>query len=149
MTEDKGFVVKDHRRFKDGADEGEPEQETARDQAPAEETAAPSREDAAEPASSEPSEPPPSEEAGPEPPFFELTFTDFIVSLSSSVAVHLGLVADPSTGQTSQNLALAKQTIDLLGLLQEKTRGNLTEEEEKLFQSVLFDLRLQYVAACK
>jgi hypothetical protein len=149
MTEDKGFVVKDHRRFKDGADEGDAEQETARDQSPDEETAAPSGEDAAEPASSEPSEPPPSEEAGPEPPLFELTFTDFIVSLSSSVAVHLGLVADPSTGQTSRNLALAKQTIDLLGLLQEKTRGNLTEEEEKLFQSVLFDLRLQYVAACK
>ncbi|MBU1740340.1 MAG: DUF1844 domain-containing protein [Proteobacteria bacterium] len=82
-------------------------------------------------------------------PLPDLTFANFLVSLSTSVAVHLGLVAEPTTGRTQKDLALAKQTIDLLGLLQDKTRGNLTEEEDKLFQSFLFDLRLQYVNACQ
>jgi hypothetical protein len=138
MTEDKGFVVKDRRRFKDGADEVDSDRESQEDQGPAE-TAA---EESPQPETD-------TGPCGPDMPIPELTFMDFIVSLSSSVAVHLGLVADPSTGRTDQNLVMAKQTIDLLALLQEKTRGNLTEEEEKLFESILFDLRLQFVGACK
>jgi hypothetical protein len=150
MTEDKGFVVKDRRRFKDGVDDRDSDRAGQEDQRPAEPEAAEDQKGPAEPASTD--SPGPADESepfGPETPIPELTFMDFIVSLSSSVAVHLGLVADPTTGRTDRNLALAKQTIDLLALLQEKTRGNLTEEEEKLFQSILFDLRLQFVGACK
>jgi len=143
MSEDKGFVVKDRRRFKDGADDAESAEERTEDQKPAAEASTeppdrPDREPEDEPAG-----------AGPEMPLPELTFANFVVSLSTSVAVHLGLVAEPTTGQVQQDLALAKQTIDLLGLMQEKTRGNLTEEEDRLFKSILFDLRLQYVNACK
>jgi len=143
MSDDKGFVVKDRRRFKDGADDAEPAEERTEDQEPAAEATTepadrPDREPESEPAG-----------AGSEVPLPELTFANFVVSLSTSVAVHLGLVGEPTTGQVQKDLALAKQTIDLLGLLQEKTRGNLTEEEDRLFQSILFDLRLQYVNACK
>ena len=143
MSEDKGFTVKDRRRFKEGGEDAEAVEERTEDQegaaeASTEPTDRPDQEPEAEPCAE-----------GPEMPLPELTFANFVVSLSTSVAVHLGLVPEPTTGEVQQDLALAKQTIDLLGLLQEKTRGNLTEEEDKLFQSILFDLRLQYVNACK
>jgi hypothetical protein len=63
--------------------------------------------------------------------------------------LHLGEIADPSTGAPSINLPLARQTIDLLNLLEQKTRGNLTGEEERLFTQVLYDLRMRYVAKNK
>ncbi len=72
----------------------------------------------------------------------------FILSLSSSVLVYLGEVPDPTTGKITQNLEMARQTIDILGLLEEKTKGNLTEDEERLLKSVLFDLRMKYVQKC-
>lgn len=78
-------------------------------------------------------------------PLPEITFSSFIISLSSSAFVHLGDIPDPATGQIKKDLALAKQTIDLLGLLREKTRNNLSEEEEQLFDHLLYDLRMRYV----
>ncbi len=78
-------------------------------------------------------------------PLPEITFSSFIISLSSSAFVHLGDIPDPATGEIKKDLALAKQTIDLLGLLREKTRNNLLEEEEKLFDHLLYDLRMRYV----
>ncbi|MFZ5449179.1 MAG: DUF1844 domain-containing protein [Thermodesulfobacteriota bacterium] len=75
----------------------------------------------------------------------EITFPSFIFSLSSTAFVSLGAVPDPETGKTEKNLPLAKQTIDLLGLLREKTRNNLTQEEENLFDHLLYDLRMAYV----
>lgn len=78
-------------------------------------------------------------------PLPEITFSSFIISLSSSAFVHLGDIPDPATGQVKKDLALAKQTIDLLGLLREKTRNNLSEEEEQLFDHLLYDLRMRYV----
>ena len=80
--------------------------------------------------------------AGPLP---ELTFASFLISLSSSAFIHLGDMPDPVSGETDKNLPLAKQTIDLLGLLREKTRNNLLEEEDKLFDHLLYDLRMRYV----
>jgi hypothetical protein len=59
--------------------------------------------------------------------------------------VHLGDIPDPATGEINKNVALAQQTIDLLGLLREKTRNNLLEEEEKLFDHLLYDLRMRYI----
>ncbi len=75
----------------------------------------------------------------------EITFPSFIFSLSSTAFVSLGAVPDPETGKTEKNLPLAKQTIDLLGLLREKTRNNLTPEEDHLFDHLLYDLRMAYV----
>ena len=75
----------------------------------------------------------------------EITFPSFIFSLSSTAFVSLGAVPNPETGQMEKNLALAKQTIDLLGLLREKTRHNLTPEEDNLFDHLLYDLRMAYV----
>ena len=80
-----------------------------------------------------------------EVPLPDVNFASFIISLSSSAFVHLGDMPDPGTGETKKNIPLAKQTIDLLGLLREKTRNNLSEEEEKLFDHLLYDLRMRYV----
>ena len=76
----------------------------------------------------------------------EIDFTTFCVSLASSAFVHLGDIPHPESQKAEPNLVLAKQTIDLLGMLQAKTRGNLTGEEEKLLEHLLADLRLRYVA---
>lgn len=73
----------------------------------------------------------------------------FILSLSSSVLVHLGEVPEPESGSVQENLDLAKHTIDILNMLEEKTRGNLTSDEERLLKDVLFELRLKYVQKVK
>jgi hypothetical protein len=86
-----------------------------------------------------------SREAGGKMPQPEITFAAFLISLSSSAFIHLGDIPDPVTGEVKKDLALAKQTIDLLGLLREKTRHNLQEDEEKLFDHLLYDLRMRYV----
>jgi hypothetical protein len=78
----------------------------------------------------------------------EIDFATFILSLASSVLQHLGEVPDLD-GKTERDLPLAKQTIDLLALLQEKTKGNLDEPEDKLLCAVLYDLRIKYVDAGK
>jgi hypothetical protein len=80
-----------------------------------------------------------------EAPLPEINFASFIISLSSSAFVHLGDMPDLVTGEVQKNIPLAKQTIDLLGLLRDKTRNNLLEEEEKLFDHLLYDLRMRYV----
>ncbi|MBP1715820.1 MAG: hypothetical protein H6Q42_4023, partial [Deltaproteobacteria bacterium] len=79
----------------------------------------------------------------------EIDFSSFVFSLSTSALLHLGEVPDPVTRKIEKDLALAKQTIDILGLLQEKTRGNLTADEEKLLENLLADLRWRYVREAK
>jgi hypothetical protein len=79
----------------------------------------------------------------------EIDFTTFVISLGSSAFVHLGEVPHPESQELAPNLLLAKQTIDILGMLQAKTRGNLTPEEEKLIEHLLLDLRLRYVERSK
>lgn len=76
-----------------------------------------------------------------------LDFSTFILSLSTSVLMNLGLVENPVTGKTEKEPAVARQTIDLITLLKEKTKGNLTEDEGKLVDNVLHELRLWYVKA--
>jgi hypothetical protein len=78
-----------------------------------------------------------------------LDFGTFIMSLASSVLVHLGEIEHPEHNAAQQNLALAKQTLDILAMLREKTRGNLTKEEGELLEHLLYDLRMKYVAAKK
>jgi len=84
-------------------------------------------------------------EAPKDLPVPEITFTSFLISLGSSAFIHLGDIPDPATGEVKKDVPLAKQTIDLLGLLREKTRNNLLEEEEKLFEHLLYDLRMRYI----
>lgn len=76
-----------------------------------------------------------------------IDFMTFVLSLGSSAMVHLGNSPHPETGDRRPNLALARQTIDILAMLQEKTVGNLTGEEERILGSLLTDLRIVYVSA--
>ena len=78
-----------------------------------------------------------------------IDFATFVLSLSHSALMHLGEAPDPETNKLGTNLALAKQNIDLLGLLEEKTKGNLTGDEERLLAQVLFDLRMRFVERSK
>ncbi len=76
-----------------------------------------------------------------------IDFYTFVLSLGSSAFIYLGDAPNPESGEAmAANLPLAKQTIDLLDMLREKTRGNLTAEEEKFMENLLTDLRLRYVA---
>jgi len=78
-----------------------------------------------------------------------IDFATFVLSLSHSALMHLGELPDPETNSTHVDLALAKQNVDILGLLEEKTKGNLTGDEERLLAQVLFDLRMRYVERSK
>lgn len=75
-----------------------------------------------------------------------ISFIAFVLSLAHTAAVHFGDVPDPMSGETSEaNLPAVQQMIDILALLDEKTRGNLTAEERQLLEQVVFELRLRYV----
>ena len=74
-----------------------------------------------------------------------IDFSTFVLSLATSAQVHLGAIANPQTSRLETNLPLAKETIDLLEILKEKTKGNLTNDEDRLFEHLLYDLRMMYV----
>jgi hypothetical protein len=111
-----------------------------------------------------PSEPPPrptpdatpgaertvSSEPGAESPL-PIDFGTFVLSLFSSALYHMGVAPDPASGQPppERNLVLARQTIDTLEMLQEKTRGNLDAEEAHLIENALYELRMRFVEASK
>lgn len=76
-------------------------------------------------------------------------FASFVLSLAASAQVHLGLIPLPDGEAGEKNVAMAKQTIDVLGVLEEKTRGNLSADEEKILKEILHMLRLQFVEAKK
>lgn len=77
----------------------------------------------------------------------KIDFSSFILSLYSSGLVQLGKVEDPSTGKSALNLDLAQHTIDMIAMLEEKTRGNLTSDEDNLLKTLLSEIRLAYVEA--
>ena len=81
-------------------------------------------------------------ERGPLPP---ASFTLLVISLATQVRICLGDIDNPADGQKQVDLQLAKHNIDLLGMLEEKTQGNLTEQEKKLLDSALYELRMRYV----
>ncbi len=91
----------------------------------------------------------PPREGGPEQelPLPEISFINFLFSLSTSALIQLGEIEDPISQKMVKNLPLAKQTIDLIGMLKEKTKGNLSPDEEKLMENILYDLRIRYVKA--
>ena len=121
----RGFKVEDRRRF---IDDAEPEREP--EPAPAAAAAAP----------------PPGPEAHAEHAHEhqEINFTTFVMGLSTQALMHLGEIGEPGAPPTP-DLPAAKQMIDLLGVLREKTTGNLDAAEEQLLASMLYDLRMRYV----
>ena len=80
-------------------------------------------------------------------PEVPIDFTTFILSLSSSAAFHLGLAPHPENDTCCENLPMAKQTIDILAMLEDKTKGNVSGAEERLLSEVLYNLRMEYVKA--
>ena len=131
MPDKKDFIIKDKRIFAE-KDEDKPikkEKET-----PLEEPAAETSESMTD-----------QEEEKTDYQLPEINFATFIFSLNHSVLVHLGVMEDPSTGKKVKNLPIAKQTIDILGMLQEKTRGNLDNDEENMLKNILYDLRMIYI----
>ncbi len=91
----------------------------------------------------------PPREGSPEQklPLPEINFISFLFSLSTSALIQLGEIEDPVSQKMVKDLPLAKQTIDLIGMLKEKTKGNLAPDEEKLIENILYDLRIRYVKA--
>ena len=131
--EGKGFTVQDRRRFS-------PETGEAREDAP--ETASVASPEPAATASAAASE------TAQEPPP-EINFSTFVISLSTQALMHLGEIADPLSGKEVKDIPVAKQMIDIIGMLKDKTKGNLNAGEERLTEEVLFDLRMKYVEAVK
>ena len=78
-----------------------------------------------------------------------VTFSAFVMSLATTAAVHFGDIPDPVGGNREQNLVAAGQMIDILSMLQEKTRGNLDSEETQLVEELLYELRLRFIEAKK
>ena len=133
MDEDKeerrGFQVKDRRRFSESGE--------ARSDVPDEPPASPA------------ATPPPGAAASEAPPHHApdqpVTFSTFVLGLSTQALLHLGEIPNPMTRAVERDLGAAKQVIDILGILFEKTRGNLEPGENSLLESVLYDLRMRYV----
>jgi len=136
--EKRGFKVQDRRRFSESGDarpevstdpqsEAQQASETIVDRGPVQAAAA-------------------VDESTPhDAPFMELNFSTFLLSLSTQALAHLGEIPDPVSHRVDIDLGAAKQMIDILGLLQEKTKGNLDQAESRLLDGVLYDLRLRYV----
>jgi hypothetical protein len=123
-SEDKGFVFKDRRKL--SQEEEEPVKETKPREEPAQAQEKKSDDQAY-------------------PPLPEVNFSTFIVSLSTEILFHLGEIGHPGTGERQKNLPLAKHAIDTLAMIQEKTQGNLTEEERNLLENMLYDLRMCFI----
>jgi hypothetical protein len=139
----RGFKVEDRRRF---SSEGEVKPEFRDDSA-----ATPSAAGHGETAPGSADSPKPNRVAqagaaphthGPEP---EVTFGAFLVGLSTQALMLLGDIADPETGAAHADLPGAQQLIDIIGMLQRKTQGNLDRDEAQLIETILFELRMKYV----
>ncbi|HZY59041.1 MAG TPA: DUF1844 domain-containing protein [Candidatus Binataceae bacterium] len=133
----RGFKVDDRRRF---SAEGEPKPEHEAAETP--------------PPHPQPAQEPPPRQREPQagaqaPPPPEINFVTFVVSLSTQALMHLGEIPDPISNQPERDLPAAQHVIDILGMLQEKTRGNLDHDEEGLLRSILFDLRMKYVETAR
>jgi hypothetical protein len=158
------FRVHDRRRVQANGGEGESPAEPKPDGGGPGERPAPSEAPGREAASEAPSETP---SAGPSHADMEsaraaadaaatghrhapeVDFTTFVISLASSAMVHLGEVPHPDRGVPDTNLPMAKQTIDMLSMLKEKTRGNLEADEARYLDAILYDLRMRFVEATR
>lgn len=109
----------------------------------------PTEEQAPPPGAPPPPPAPPAAEARKERAMPPVDFGTFVLSLGSSAIMHLGEFGHPESGKVEKDLGMAKHTIDLLSMLQEKTKGNLSAQEADLLESLLYDLRIRYVNASK
>ena len=124
---DSGFVVKDKRYFGESADDKPQEEVKAASEEKQE------KKESAQPASDS------------EMRYPSVNFTNFILSLSTSALFHFGDFPENEGGTPQKNLPAAKQTIDILDMLHEKTKGNLDNDENSLLQGVLYELKMRYV----
>lgn len=124
-NEKRGFKVQDHRRFSESGE--------ARDDRPDREEATP-----AQPTGFQTREPAPA-------PDLEINFSTFVISLSTQALAHLGEIPDPVHNTVAKDLAAAREMIDILGMLREKTKGNLDRSEQALLDNILYDLRMRFV----
>ena len=133
--EKRGFKVEDRRRFSESGE--------TRPAAPdSHQTGAGAASDA----------PPTADTSAPrsvEAPPMDLNFSTFVISLSTQALMHLGEIVNPISGKIDADVPAAKQMIDMLGMIREKTSGNLNANEARLMQDILFDLRMKYVEAVK
>lgn len=143
--ESRGFKVTDRRRF---SESGETRDESAPETPPAAAKAEPPVAETPSQLPPEhpmerPDDPPPDAAPDDDEP---LTFSTFVLSLSTQALCHLGEMASPFTGRIERDLVAGKQVIDILGILAEKTRNNLDATEQSLLDAILYDLRMRYVA---
>jgi hypothetical protein len=133
--EGRGFTVQDRRRF--SPETGEPREDVIEQPHEAPQAAKSSEA--------------PTESAGEtqHEPLPDINFSTFVISLSTQALMHLGEIANPISGKVDADVPAAKQMIDLLAMIKEKTIGNLNPNEERLMQDILFDLRMKYVEAVK
>ncbi len=127
-TEESGFTIQDKRSAYQSEEEikqGDTQKETEQAKQQAQQSA--------------------SEQEGP----FEIDFSTFVMSLTSSALYHLGDMPDPTTGQIEQNLPAVRQTIDILTMLQAKTKGNLDPQEDKLLGQLIYEVQMKYVSKTK
>ena len=123
-VEGTGFTIKDKRSSKQSEEEAKASDESQKKEQPPREKPAP-------------------KEEGQN---FELNFSTFVLSLTSSAFYHLGDIPDPVTGEKKENLPAVKQTIDILVMLKEKTKNNLDADESKLMEQLIYELQMKYVA---
>jgi hypothetical protein len=129
--EEKGFVIKDKRIFDEsGEARGEDLKKEAATGDEKSENTSPEKDDLA---------------STQEDYFPDVTFSSFVLSLSTTVMYHLGDFPDPATKKANKNLAAAKQTIDMLTMIKDKTVGNLDTNEKQLLEGMLYELMIRYV----
>ncbi|MEE9144188.1 MAG: DUF1844 domain-containing protein [Candidatus Binatia bacterium] len=134
--EGKSFKVQDRRRF--SSDTGEPREEAE----PSDDRTESSDEKIVDETPSETNKT--TDESLP-----QINFSTFLMSLSTQALMHLGEIASPLSGKVEIDVPVAKQMIDIIGVLREKTRGNLDKGEDDLLEGILYDLRMKYVEAAK
>ncbi|QPJ62694.1 MAG: DUF1844 domain-containing protein [Candidatus Nitronauta litoralis] len=130
-NEESGFVIKDKRsayQSDDEIQEGDTEQEKETAKQQQQEARAAEQQEGQQPS---------------------IDFSTFVMSLASSAFYHLGDMPDPTTGQTEQNLPAVQQTIEILVMLHQKTKSNLTAEEDKLLGQLIYELQMKFVAKNK
>lgn len=135
----RGFKVDDRRRFTEDATAGEHAEERASESAAQEDERAAQR----QPEAGGKSGPGAREDASVG--LAEMTFTTFVMGISTQALMQLGEIEDPVQRRIERDLPAAKQMIDLLGILRDKTKGNLDADEDELLANMLYDLRMRYV----
>ncbi|KMP11659.1 hypothetical protein UZ36_03760 [Candidatus Nitromaritima sp. SCGC AAA799-C22] len=127
IVEGEGFVIKDKRSSQISEDEAASIDDLETDK----------KKEPADPESGEQDEP------------FQIDFSTFVMSLTSSAFYHLGDMPNPETGKKEVNLPAVQQTIDMLIMLRDKTQGNLTGDENKLLEQLIYELQMKYVSKAK